>query len=75
MFDTLEPMWEYKEGGRWELYLINVEGWLQVKPLNDQEAIALKPAVKNKLGRGGMVVDGLEPELVYSERPCIRRTC
>ena len=61
-YETWEPMWEYKQDGQWELYFIDTEGFVQIKPLGDRKGVALKPAVKLKLNKGGMVVRGLEPE-------------
>ena len=57
-FEALEPVWEYRDDGDWELFFINTEEWLHVRSLNNQEAIALKPAVRRKLGRGGKYTNG-----------------
>ena len=42
--------------------MINTENWLHVRALNVEEAVSYEPGRWRKIGRGGMIVTGLEPK-------------
>ncbi|KAK3723477.1 hypothetical protein LTR37_001729 [Vermiconidia calcicola] len=61
-FDNLEPRWQHKGDGKWELLFDDLEDWLHVQAMNDAQAVVQKKAKTKKLRKGGMIVVGLDPQ-------------
>ncbi|KAK3713081.1 hypothetical protein LTR37_008766 [Vermiconidia calcicola] len=61
-FDNLEPRWQHRGDGKWELLFDDFEDWLHVQAMNDAQAVVQKKAKTKKLRKGGMVVVGLDPQ-------------